>query len=73
MANGTVKRIRTARLVAAAFEIHCPACGEPQPSPRDGSFLWEFVQVEQAATEQRACCACATPLRIRCSRTAEVA
>lgn len=58
--------VRTAVLVAAAVEVQCPECGEPQPNPDDGSFLWSHFLVAQAIGT-RTCTACDQPLRVTTS------
>lgn len=48
---------RNAIIVAAVLEVHCPHCGEPQPSPRCGAHLWEPDEVHAFAGD-RICNAC---------------
>jgi hypothetical protein len=62
-------RTRTTVLCAVGVEVHCPACGEPQPNPEDGSFIWSssLVRIAAEAGGVRSCTACDTPLRIASS------
>jgi len=50
----TTKR---AQVVATSVEVWCPHCGEPQPSPTNGAFLWLLEEVE-ANQGARMCDAC---------------
>lgn len=54
---------RNAIIVAAAVEVHCPHCGDPQPSPGNGSFMWEPHEVT-AQQGDRVCNACDHPFRL---------
>lgn len=53
---------KTAQLVADCVSVLCPACGEPQPSPDDGSDKW--MRGDFARTTIKACVSCDVPLRI---------
>jgi hypothetical protein len=59
---------RFAVLTAAAIEVTCPACGEPQPNPNDGSHLWRPDEVRDASGTRRACVACDAPIVIQAVR-----
>ncbi len=43
---------------AASLEVGCPDCGEPQPSPDNGSHLWTPGEVTAASSTQHTCTAC---------------
>lgn len=49
--------LRPAQIVAHKLEVHCPYCGEPQPSPDDGSDVWTPEEV-RASESRRECVAC---------------
>jgi hypothetical protein len=36
---------RSAIIVAATVEVQCPYCGDPQPSPDNGSHAWMPSQI----------------------------
>lgn len=65
-----VAQKKYAILVAASVEVTCPWCGEPQPSPGDGSHLWLPSEVVAAELEKRclSCTACDEPIHIRTAR-----
>ena len=48
-------RKRCASISAAALELRCPFCGEPQPSPDIGSHLWYPSQVVSADGKSFVC------------------
>ena len=48
---------RSAVIVAASLEVHCPFCGEPQPAPDNGAHTWMPSQVS-AAQGKCVCVAC---------------
>lgn len=50
-------RTKTAILTAAAIEVACPHCGEPQPAPDNDSHMWLPPQVT-ASQGARTCVAC---------------
>jgi uncharacterized Zn-finger protein len=50
-------RTKNAVLVAAAIEVTCPHCGEPQPAPDNGSEMWLPSQVTRSQGE-RTCVSC---------------
>lgn len=54
---------RLALIVAAAVEVHCPYCQEPQPSPDNGSDMWYPHQVE-AKQGPATCVSCDEPFII---------
>ena len=56
--------MKRAVLVASAIEIRCPHCGEPQPSPDNGSDMWLPFQVE-AFQGVRKCVSCDKPFDIQ--------
>ena len=48
---------RPAIIVAATVEVQCPHCGEPQPSPDNGSHVWMPGQVV-TAQGKKTCVSC---------------
>lgn len=48
---------RAARIVAPAVEVQCPHCGEPQPSPGNGSHIWLPSEVSKRQGS-RTCVSC---------------
>lgn len=65
-------KTRTAQFVAAAVEVLCPVCAEPQPNPDDGSFLWSRQQVtDERASAPRFCTACDVRIVITAHSTAQ--
>lgn len=48
---------RNAIITGAALVVCCPYCGEPHPSPDNGSDLWFPSQVK-ASEGDRQCVAC---------------
>jgi endogenous inhibitor of DNA gyrase (YacG/DUF329 family) len=54
---------RNAIISAAALEVGCPFCGEPQPSPSDGSHLWYPSQVMENQGA-RNCVSCDKPFTV---------
>jgi len=55
---------RPAKLFVAAVTVACPVCGEPLPSPSNGSLLWEPWQLE-AQSGQTHHCPAGHPLVLR--------
>ena len=57
---------RVAQIIASSVEVLCQECGEPQPNPDDGSFIWtaESFRHLDAASVRRACSACDAPIEI---------
>ena len=53
---------KNAIITAAAVEVQCPYCGDPQPNPTDGSHLWFPSQVTEG---KRTCVACDTEFSVR--------
>jgi len=62
------KNTKTAIIVAASLEVHCPHCGDPLPNPWNESHLWTPTELNlyagpgNAAT--RVCNACDEPFHI---------
>lgn len=48
---------RIAQIFAVTIEVHCPHCGDAQPSPVDGSHIWLPSQV-LTNEGKRTCVAC---------------
>lgn len=42
---------RPAQIIAVSLSVLCPYCGEPQPSPGDGSDIWLPQEVKKEAVE----------------------
>ncbi len=61
------KRPPAARLAASTVEVLCPTCGEAQPEPEGGSFMWEPRQVE-ALKGHVLTCACGATMTINVRR-----
>jgi hypothetical protein len=55
---------RNAIIVAASVEVQCPHCGEPQPSPGNGSHIWLPSEVSHVTGGQRQCVSCEEPFTI---------
>ena len=57
---------RTATIVAAVLEVHCPHCGDAQPNPVDESHLWTPAQIAamSAMGAKRVCNACDEPFQV---------
>lgn len=51
------KARRNAIIVAVTVEVQCPHCGEPQPSPDNGSHAWMIGQV-MAEQGPKVCVSC---------------
>jgi predicted RNA-binding Zn-ribbon protein involved in translation (DUF1610 family) len=49
--------LKVAQVMAATVEVLCPHCGEPQPSPDNGSHAWFSSQVS-ANQGPRTCVSC---------------
>jgi predicted RNA-binding Zn-ribbon protein involved in translation (DUF1610 family) len=49
---------RNAIIVAASVEVQCPHCGEPQPSPDNGSHVWMTSQVAALSGQVKTCVSC---------------
>lgn len=60
-----------AQIFAASLEVHCPECGEPQPSPENGSDIWTIQEV-QDNQGHRVCVACDEPFDLHSVRKAQV-
>ena len=54
------KQTRTAIITAVTVEVCCPHCGDPQPSPDNGSHAWMPGQVV-AEQGEKVCVACDEP------------
>jgi len=54
---------KQATVVASTVEVTCPHCGEPQPSPDNGSHAWVPSQVV-AAQGRRVCVSCDEPFQL---------
>lgn len=50
--------MRPATITAASLEVSCPVCGEPQPSPDNGSHIWTTAEVISVAGTKRTCVSC---------------
>ena len=55
--------LRQATIVAATVEVFCPHCGEPQPSPDNGSHAWMPSQVV-VAQGKKVCVSCDEPFQL---------
>lgn len=58
---------KSAIVVAASLEVHCPHCGDAQTNPWDESYLWTPTQVASLAGPggvSRVCNACDEPFAI---------
>jgi hypothetical protein len=64
--------MKAAMIQAAALEVICPHCGDPQPSPDNGSHMWmpEQVTVAQGIVT---CVACDEKFRIHAQSRVVVA
>ena len=49
--------MKHAIIATGTVEVQCPHCGEPQPSPDNGSHVWLAQQVQQTQGK-RVCVAC---------------
>ena len=49
---------KLAVIVACTVEVQCPACGEPQPAPYNGSEYWEVDELVAAAGKKLTCVSC---------------
>lgn len=58
-----MSNLRFANIMASVVEVSCPYCGEPLPSPDNGSDQWLPSQVE-AGQSERVCNACDEPFRV---------
>jgi hypothetical protein len=62
--NATARRRkRPAILVAVTVEVQCPHCGDPQPSPNNGSHLWTTTEVSESQGPKE-CVACDEPFTL---------
>jgi hypothetical protein len=59
----TRARKRPALVTAATLEVQCPHCGDPQPSPGNGSHLWTPAEVS-TSQGPRECDACDEPFTL---------
>lgn len=60
--------MRRAKIVAASFEVLCPACSAPIASPYDGSHLWTTDDLDRTAApggRTLATCECGTTCEVR--------
>lgn len=55
-------------VVASGIEVLCPFCGEPQPSPGNGSFIWLSEELATVALDSkranRQCVSCDVDIRV---------
>lgn len=56
--------MKRAILFAPAIEVTCPHCGEPLPSPDNGSDMWLPTQVRDASGQTKTCDSCDEPFVI---------
>jgi hypothetical protein len=63
---------KTAQIVTWTAQVHCPHCGDPQPSPDNGSDVWMTEQIEAITGTIRNCSACDEPFRVILGKTARI-
>jgi uncharacterized Zn-finger protein len=63
--------MRNAQITAAALEVLCPYCGEPQPDPERATHMWDHSQVV-AQQGAKVCTSCDKTFRLVSTRKAQV-
>ena len=59
-----MKRSKVALVIAQTVAVICPACGEPQPDPDNGSDVWEPDQLKKVSGTKRPCVSCGVEMYV---------
>jgi hypothetical protein len=64
--------MRNAQIIAATIEICCPHCGEPLPSPDNGSDAWLPKDIPTDEQKAYTCNSCEEQFRVMFQNKAQV-